>query len=62
MKAQLFGKCPRCNETINKDINNYFRKQPLKKYFEFECPECGLVMDVEIQDTLIPLYKDKKIE
>jgi len=60
MKTQLNGQCPYCEADIEKEIDRYFFGQLPGEYFEFECPECNVIMDVEVQG--VPEFYTSKQE
>jgi len=39
--------CPYCNAVIGERLIRYFRGQMPGTYFDYECPECHGVMNVE---------------
>jgi uncharacterized protein with PIN domain len=60
MNEQLFEECPYCNQDLSLAIAHYFRGHLPGNYFEFECPNCNEIMDVEVQ--AVPEFYTSKQE
>jgi hypothetical protein len=47
MNKQVEGHCTNCNQDISRELARYFYSNLAGTNFEFECPYCEFILEVE---------------
>lgn len=59
MSKRLLEKCPHCNHDLGVALNRYLFQSLPGSNFEFECPNCKITVEVEVESQ--PIFWVSKI-
>lgn len=59
MSKRLLEKCPHCNHDLGVALNRYLFQSLPGLNFEFECPNCKITVEVEVESQ--PIFWVSKV-